>query len=101
VLKSSFSGIIKSRKENGLYLLTNPTLFKMILGAWISRLSTKKVIFEMTNHNIDDLNTLKELIETGKIKLVIDRSYHLEKIVEAHKYVETGDKKGDVVVVIT
>lgn len=55
----------------------------------------------MTNHNIDDLNTLKELIETGKIKLVIDRSYHLEKIVEAHKYVETGDKKGDVVVVIT
>lgn len=101
VLKSSFSGIIKSLKENGIYLLANPTLFKMIRGAWISRLSSKKVIFEMTNHNTNDLNTLKELIETGKIRSVIDRNYRLEEIIEAHKYVETGEKKGDVVIAVT
>jgi NADPH:quinone reductase-like Zn-dependent oxidoreductase len=98
--KSSFTRSVRSLTLNGRYLLANPRLSQMVRGLWTSMRSSKKVIVGAASEKTEDLLILKELIEAGKIQSVIDRRYPLEHIAEAHQYVDTGHKKGNVVITV-
>ncbi|WP_410511458.1 NAD(P)-dependent alcohol dehydrogenase [Paenibacillus sp. BR2-3] len=98
--KSSFLRCKGSLKQRGVYLSTVPALGTMLQMLWTSKIGSKKAIFTAAGlkQSIENLVFLKELIEAGKIKSVIDRRYPLEQTAEAHAYVEKGHKRGNVVI---
>jgi NADPH:quinone reductase-like Zn-dependent oxidoreductase len=100
VSKSSFSRCKSSLKQRGIYLVTVPTLAIFLQMLWTSMVGSKKVIFGGENEKTENLIFLKELIEAGKIRSVIDRRYPLEQTAEAHRYVDKGHKKGNVVITV-
>ena len=103
--KSSFSQAKNSLKPDGIYLTTTISLTILLQMLWTSKVGSRKakIVFaglRSANEKNGYLTLLLELVKAGKFKPVVDRSYPLEQIADAHRYVDTGRKKGNVVITV-
>jgi len=100
VAGSSYSACIKILNSNGTYLSGNPRLSVMIRSMLTTRFTTKAARFAFAKETKADLLILKEMIEEGKIKPIVDRVYSMDEAADAHRRVEKEQRVGAIVIAI-
>ena len=98
--KSSFSKCRDSLKPNGIYLLASFRTKHLIQMLWTKIRGGKKVVCAPVTGSLEDLHTIRGMVEQGKLKVIIDKAFPLEQAVEAHRYAESDERRGTVVIAI-
>jgi len=95
--KTSLKRGLAILNEKGVYMQANPKTYQMLFKGLINPPQGKRIVFKRDEQAKRDLDELREFLEKGKIKPIIDKVMQLENVIEAHKYVEAGKKKGNLV----
>jgi NADPH:quinone reductase-like Zn-dependent oxidoreductase len=98
VAGAPYAECISALEPGGRYLMANPYFIEMLRSVLTTRLTDKKVIFAFAGERLEELTALKEMIEAGTIRSVVDRVYPLEHAAGAHTRVETEQRLGCVVI---
>ncbi|WP_316364896.1 NAD(P)-dependent alcohol dehydrogenase [Candidatus Thiodiazotropha sp. CDECU1] len=98
VAKTSFTKCINLLNSKGRYLIANPRITDMLKSFMVSLFCDKQALFAFARETEEELNTLREMIEQGKIGPTVDRVYSIEEAAEAHRHVETEQRLGSIVI---
>ncbi len=92
--------MVRLLTERGWLLMANPGFLQIVRARWAARGSGRRVSFAGSGPTSEDLAYLRGLVEAGQLRPVIDRSFPLEQMAEAHRYAETEQKLGNIVVIV-
>ncbi|MEO1287615.1 MAG: NAD(P)-dependent alcohol dehydrogenase [Chloroflexota bacterium] len=98
--KSSFTKCRHSLTENGIYLLASFKTGHLLDMLWTSFVGNKKVICALSDEHPKHLSLAKKLAQSGDLKTIIDRCYPLEETANAHRYIESGQRTGQVIIML-
>ncbi|MEL6867136.1 MAG: NAD(P)-dependent alcohol dehydrogenase, partial [Bacteroidota bacterium] len=98
--KSTVSQGLNALRPKGTLLLVSASFGKMFYALFASMMSGKKIVMGVDEENAEGMGFLRQLLMKGQLKPVIDRIYPMEEVVDAHRYVDTGRKSGNVVLTI-
>ena len=96
--KSSYTRCRRILEPQGRIVFVSFKMKQILQMLWTSVIGDKKVICALVTERQEDLVSIRTLVETGKLRSIVDRSFPLEEAAEAHRYAESGAKKGSVVI---